>query len=439
MQMKKHSNEQRMLWLSDIHLDASKLTNKFDVLSYNKYFESFISFLKKEYPQPNDINYIIISGDLVQSGDMKSYEAFKIHILKPLLEFYKDCLVITCPGNHDVNWSKVNEGFVEKYIKSYVEKNHSRIKDTANDKQFLHLFEDYTNFLTNFPENNGSINKYFDNFLPSYLTVSNNYREYRLNGVIVDTKKKMLFCILNSAWVSLGSTFHERSIKKFSSLIEKNDFDKEKLKEEFRKAIDEVSAIQEYGQQTIHEELFKNHLVSDGSDLKREEDEIVSRFLNDSNTDFSDYLFINIIHHPSSWIRENERINFKTPKNTKDLLLNKVRGKCDILLTGHEHLPYTHPVNPMHDGTIHFEAGKFTNIDELGEDGNNFKGNRFSVLTVNLVTENNHSPFLYEHRYSTFLKDPDDAESYEWRKEDEYSERFELKKFANRKTSPKII
>jgi len=120
----------RILHLSDIHLDeniwnlnqdenksaekkkekAKKGEGKHDLPKFFEYKETFINFIKNIKPKPN---FIIITGDLVNSGnDQVSYDIlneFLTDLSKDDLStelFIKKENIIIVPGNHDVNWEQ---------------------------------------------------------------------------------------------------------------------------------------------------------------------------------------------------------------------------------------------------------------------------------------------------------------------------------------------
>src|ERR1700761_7227593 len=114
------NNKVRILWLTDIHFSAAyrEITDP----RFRGFIDDFYNKIRLEQAdQP--FQYILITGDLAQTGSNEDYDAFWDLFLKRLLDIFlenKDWpvpKVLTIPGNHDVQWG--NGDFLSEYVKKF--------------------------------------------------------------------------------------------------------------------------------------------------------------------------------------------------------------------------------------------------------------------------------------------------------------------------------
>lgn len=111
----------RILWLSDIHFSEHYTEEKSnDIL--NNFIKSFIKYCEGL----NSIDYILLSGDIAQSGISSQYQLFFDRILNPIiqLENLKNAKLIFNSGNHDIKLDDIT--IFEEYINQVKEKNFDR-------------------------------------------------------------------------------------------------------------------------------------------------------------------------------------------------------------------------------------------------------------------------------------------------------------------------
>ena len=109
----------KILWLSDIHYTIYDKDN--DEISIKKFLQSFFDtceIIKKD----QQIDFVIITGDLAQSGSLKEYNKLKIDLLDPLFNIFKNAELLIIPGNHDVSRDKI------KYFEKYFNENQHKTK-----------------------------------------------------------------------------------------------------------------------------------------------------------------------------------------------------------------------------------------------------------------------------------------------------------------------
>jgi len=99
----------KILWISDIHYSEHYTdANKNEIL--RDYLSKFMVYCAKL----KEIDYILLSGDIAQSGTSEEYEQFFNDILRPLLALdnLKEADLLVIPGNHDVNREQ-SKGFLQ--------------------------------------------------------------------------------------------------------------------------------------------------------------------------------------------------------------------------------------------------------------------------------------------------------------------------------------
>ncbi len=325
-----------ILWLSDIHYH-SEYANKEYHSNLKIYLDSFLLYIQS---LQRNYEYILLSGDVAQSGEKEDYELFYTDVLTHLHNLFPDAKLLVVPGNHDVSRNGVS--FIEEFINS-VDKRDVFLKNKKTS--FFQVFSPYSNhFIKN---SNISTNS------------SVTYKEHLLFGYVLDKLNKTIIVLLNSAWYSVGDIFLEHYINNnlYSS-------------KEAKVIVREIKKItSEYGFQTL------------GLDVINEVQEIVDLL----NT-YPEYLTITTMHHPINWFVKDDQIT--TDKNR----FHHIKKFTDLLLTGHEHVYLEHPVEYINNGNIlHIKAGCFSEFSKEDRKVNGInllnpfqiQNNWFSTLNIN--------------------------------------------------------
>lgn len=275
-----------ILWFSDIHyLDEEKQPKE-------DFFNSFkISFVEKckQLNEYESIDYVIISGDLAQSGKTSEYESFYNDILKPLFNNLKKAKLLIIPGNHDLTYDHLD---VNLYL-------------TTSKKDYLKKIEKhklFKNYLDFFSQRKEHFSK----------EMSINYLSTFYNGYLVDYEKKIIFVLLNSSWLSYSVKILEYYIK---NKITKNDLlDDDKI---LKHAIDIYKKTLEFGEQLLALEETFNSFDSLVELIKKH----------------PEFIVVNIKHHPENWLKWEERLDLKDSNYLKQL-----NESSHVFLDSHEHV-----------------------------------------------------------------------------------------------------
>lgn len=355
----------RILWLSDIHY-KSQYEQKNAVLK--NYLEGFHSKCE-QIDAESEIDYILLSGDIAQSGTAEDYALFNNDILLPLQKLLPHASLLVIPGNHDVYRNGGN--FLNDFIQSLDER---AIFFGNRYKDFEKVFANYTDAF----KGNKAI----------CTDCSPNYKSTLLQGYLVDHKKKTIFILFNSSWYSFDKLFLEeylrhhgikgkdaepeckavyQDIKKILKRVRiriGHFIGKNKATQEEPKPKNIVKDIQrianEYGNQIIGLDSYKEF-----------------KELQDKLDYYSDYMVITTMHHPANWLGWAERIS--NVDNKFDL----IKKKTDLLLTGHEHVPKSHASEFLNEKKLlHIQAGCFMESQKPEEF--KVKDNWFSVLDINI-------------------------------------------------------
>jgi len=415
--MKTIDNEVKIFWLSDIHFKSS-YTKDAKYKELNSYISSFHEYIKS-IKYLVDYDYILLSGDIAQSGEKSEYDLFKERILKGLKTVFPKAKLIVVPGNHDVN--RLEAKNLNKFIEQINFKNR---RDFLNEEKddFIKVFNNYSEAFKN------------DDSIPPDGINSNLKRNKLLYGYVLNRDKKFLFIILNSAWYSFGAGFleycldqgmfnfdgeeeeieriqkkldehfknnliawdnfngfltgflkkyayirSEKEIEKFLSQkiiplkINKDEF-LIKLKELSRKIVKfkkkriskEIENIaNEYGKQLVGLDVFNEELAK----------------IKELFSTYNDYVVTTVMHHPTNWLDFRERVPYKN-KEKKISSFHTVKDFTDLLLTGHEHVPQWHKTEMINDNQLlHIQAGCFMYASNPAS----FKAidNWFSTLSIN--------------------------------------------------------
>lgn len=178
----------KILHITDLHYTDSmgSLTKQ------NNLIKNFLSDINKNIAS---IDFVVFSGDLVNSGDNFSiFNKAKDEFIDKILEILNLNKInfFICPGNHDVNRKNVSDSLV-KFLDEEINNNNDlnnffKNKSLDLDKSFLPL-DNYYRFIEEFYE--ASQNDYFSDRM-----FSTHIREYKGN--------KIGFVCINSSWRAIG-------------------------------------------------------------------------------------------------------------------------------------------------------------------------------------------------------------------------------------------
>ncbi|MEM6721744.1 MAG: metallophosphoesterase [Bacteroidota bacterium] len=360
--MKQIDKTLKILWLSDIHFVREY---NLEIDSLRIYIDSFIEYISNQ-EKIKKVDYILISGDIANNGDLKEYELFNTFFLDPLEKRLNNAKLLIVPGNHDIS-----RGSAKDYIDNFVQKlsgpqrmdKTDFLNDLVNRPKFYKAFENYTNSFINkkIPKEDSSLEK-----------------NRLLYGYVVDKENKVLFILLNSAWYSIGQEF----LKKY---LDENIFSKKNQifdELEIEELVSNIKNIaEEYGNQLIGLEGLENTK------------EIYKKI-----NEYEDFTVITIMHHPTNWLDWKERIRGEN----SEAKFHFIKENTDLLLTGHEHVPIQHKNEDIkkanNENIIHIAAGCFLNAPPKNNI-NNFKiyKNWFSTLEYN-VKKKTLKQFKHEYK-----------------------------------------
>lgn len=370
----------KILWLSDIHYTIYDKDN--DEISIKKFLQSFFDtceIIKKD----QQIDFVIITGDLAQSGSLKEYNKLKIDLLDPLFNIFKNAELLIIPGNHDVSRDKI------KYFEKYFNKNQHKQSNL------------------DFIKNNPDIEKVFENYSNSFKDYkhiptgsSEQYKEKLYHGFYHSRSKNTIFSLLNSSWLSFG----EESLKYYFE----NDKHKEKDTQQIVKDIS--NRANEYGNQVIGLNIFS-------------EIDLLKKHI----TNYNDHLVLTAIHHPINWLTWSERIDYLGDNEGFFYLKNNT----DILLCGHEHVPKDYYAEYYNDNkSLMIFSGCFIELkyEEVEEDEKrkkylsypDFNNSSFNILTINSTKRN-----ILQQKYHY------DINEKTWINNKEYNKEYKLNKSYN--------
>ena len=179
----------RILHITDLHYTSAmgNLTKQKNLI---RDFLTDIS--KNEY----SIDYVIFSGDLVNSGDNisifnKANEDFILKIIE-ILKIDKSHFFI-CPGNHDINRNEVSKSLI-KYLDEEITNNKlldNFFKNNSQDLKKSHLpLENYSTFVNEFYKDSLNVKDSFENMFSTHIRKTDN--------------QKIGFVSINTAWRAIG-------------------------------------------------------------------------------------------------------------------------------------------------------------------------------------------------------------------------------------------
>ena len=369
--------KQRILWLSDIHY-LKEYVNKTD--EFKKYIADFITVCQSNNTPA--IDYVLISGDIAQSGEEIEYRLFKEDILDKIFEVLPTAKLLIIPGNHDV--SRTSISYFENYFKKDNDKFTEKSEFVAKNKTaFDHIFKDYKAAFKDSP----------------YLPVEGLSPYYTANlyhGYYKDDNNKTIFVLLNSSWLSFGEESLKHYLKENINIGSKKSNPDKICYEALARDI--TLRTHEYGNQIVSMNVF-----TDYGDLKNQID------------NYPEYLIITVMHHPINWLASDEQVNYANDPQSPFFFL---RQKTNLLLTGHEHVPYMHLPEIHNDLTsIHIPGGAFIQVkkkNKISKDSKKpkktntsedpeemtykFENTMFSIMDINVKKRTiKNKKFIYEN------------------------------------------
>lgn len=386
----------RILWLSDIHFKSEYTKKGSAKEEISLYLDKFFTKIESiEKVSRYRIKTIIISGDLARSGNRQEYSALYKMLIEPLKrKLNSNVALLTVPGNHDLDWKSAKNAFkkiVHHYASEEVNKRkkikpapaeRKTLKDFNNLKyalgrknknslfsrerkqHFFDLFKGYSAFLNKHNFNNG-------------LNISGGDSNHHLFGHIVDETNKIIYTLLNTSWFCIHD-FVKYKLRKIKSETERKNFIKFLTGNEIINEIDLLELAG--GSYDLGGQFLGTQFLDQQNPLE---------VLNDVK--YHTYAKVTVLHHPFHWLNYNELYTL-SGENT---FLHQIAEASDLILTGHEHLPFQIPANRIYEHPWHLQGGLFLmdnidstiikNNDESTPDSakqNLFPHNRFSVLDI---------------------------------------------------------
>lgn len=368
-----------ILWLSDIHYTIFDKENK--LITINHFLQSFLKTCKQIkqnlLKNQQQIDFIIITGDIAQSGAIEEYEHFKKDILFPLFKIFEEAELLIIPGNHDVSRDKIE--YFEKYFKKNQHKKNN-LEFVKNNPQIEKVFENYTLAFKDFK------------FIPEHT--SKQYKEKLYHGFYHCNTKDTIFTLLNSSWLSFG----EESLKYYFD-NKRND-----KKSSIEKVKDISNRANEYGNQVIGLNLFS-------------EIDLLKKYI----SSYNDHIVITAIHHPINWLTWSERIDYNGNEDGFFYLKNKT----DVLLCGHEHVPKHYYGEYYNDSkSLILSSGAFIEVNnEINIEQNknitypDFQNSTFIILFVNSTKRNlSQKKYYFDIREKKWINNENEDKMYKLNK-----------------------
>lgn len=315
----------KILWLSDIHVKAKDKTigssfsykpNYIDDVT-NSNIENFFKNFNEKI-QSLEFDCIVISGDLAFNSSSDSY-----HYLTQELKFLKNKPVLVVPGNHDLDWEKIEYSF-------YIGEN--MLNDKTNFIDQNETYDKLESIFHNYSEGLKDWGKFSDKW------ETNNYYSKKLSGCIENKEKKIIFNLINSAWFSIGSSYEKYINKVYSG-----------------RDIDELLKMHNL-------QYEQGHLITGINNSKYKPvqfTEIINKNITDKDR-YKDYFIITVMHHPLDWLDASEMHNYQG-----ETTLAKVIGNTDLLLTGHVHPSKFNKYDYVYGNRLHLNAPLF--LDYSGD------------------------------------------------------------------------
>lgn len=375
--------KQRILWFSDIHFLEDEVEDYLQIF-FDKFFDAC-----KEINDAQKIDYVIISGDISNKGKKVEFDNFSKYILTPLFKKLKNSKLILISGNHDLT---IDAEFDYNKILS-LDKNDKK-KFYLNDVDYTKFFKNYTSFcnknLKYFPKN-----------------IEAPYKEHFLYGLHKDDENKLLFVLLNSAWLSLSVKLLEHFLNEI--YISPFSIQFNNIKQKFNGKtldIDDINQLHNLVKD-VKEELTKNAYEISSKSIEYGTQELFLDFLFDSLDNLQDllnnhnsYYILTIMHHPENHLKWNDRIN-------PDSLFSLLKRNSDVILSSHEHIPEKYIQSHNAKEALHLKSGPFIELefnnnptiknkfDKYSE--SKLNSSAFSILDINVTKKNiNECKYVYK-------------------------------------------
>ena len=342
-----------ILWLSDIHwITDYSLNPEIHGGTLKPFLDSFLSFFDEGDDIKITIDYIIITGDLAQKGKKEEYKDLFEKLINPLQKKFNPApQLILVPGNHDLDREIVsnNRVLLDNFI-AEVTRNETLVPGTDKKEHFRESFfekhkDEFHNFFYAWSQFCSEKIKTINTERIIHSTYSNKV----LYGYVLDTKSKLIFIILNTAWYSLGDLLLEHYVQPGISWSDN----------EINVSREKISLItDEYGKQ-----ILALDLLSEFAEVTK----LLDRY--------PEYTTCLLQHHPSNWLIRYDQIPDKNYRYTNILT------HADCILSGHEHVLIKHRVRYFAD-TLHLETGAFMNVPAKDK-GFKADENWFALLEIN--------------------------------------------------------
>ena len=241
-----------------------------------------IADLHKQKP----IDIIIITGDITSNGTLDEYRNFEKEFLQLLLtkcKSKKKIYLLVCPGNHDLNQSKIE---IKNYTKEKLKDKEQLLLDINKNSS---LFDDYSSFFKDYSQRCKNIS------LPTYAS---DQGFPFCCGKIEIPEYKIKFFIMNSAWFALGK-------EKWGKINTQNG-------------------------ESLDYNLDRGKLI-----LGRQ---YVNNIMEDSVKGTDGNINIGLLHHPFDYLADSEMVI--TGLSHLDPSFVKFASKQHLILCAHTHMPF---------------------------------------------------------------------------------------------------
>jgi hypothetical protein len=367
----------KLLWLSDIHYSSSyKTVDALPTDNLNKFVKLWNAFLLAVESENNKgkITHLLLSGDIVFSGNGSEYSEFK-NFLKQLLEkLSSDITIITIPGNHSVNWAEL--------IKLY-----DSLKLNVNP---IDYFQDLTLIYKDKKEKN--VFQFYRTFEKDIAEINKNGKNITTINYLdqfTESDKSIIFLPINSCYNSYGNANFEVLLSYIKKEVVPNVGENNAAKEIIKQF---GNVFSEYGNQIYDIE----HMYADLSVKYQQRLQSIP-------------LLISVAHHPLEWIHYDQKYDQGNNVNLKRI--SDIFKYSRLHLCGHEHISPI--INNYYVGdTLIMKAGKLVDQEEINahvdarELNQSFNNNWFSILEIEIQT------LLLKSKH--FKLAVDDQNNYEW-------------------------
>ena len=386
-----------ILWLSDIHWskDYDKKINieQFPIddikslSNFQKFINAFFIFLKRYSESNQQIDYLVISGDIANKGLKEDYKSIEKFINK-MKSFFHNIQVITVPGNHDVNIG-VDERDIEHRFEPFLKIiNDQKISTESIEQELFNNEEFFHNLFGDFSEFKEKIQKYNTNIKIDKVDVINS--RYK-NTVYFDKKNELILFTLNSSWYAFTEDVINTSIadslldslifKVLSKNTLKLSNDHKDIHKTFNIFLRMHTFLTQYGNQSFGPLEPLESII-----------EIVKKHKEECEKP----VVICSFHHPPAWFIYDDKY-----KKNGNSIMRKIYDLSDLILTGHEHIEFVNP-DILRNKTLFFRAPLFLdkNISDIERKKGVLSNNGFRIITIPADHNN-----IVERRYEFSLID----------------------------------